>query len=42
MRERERELGSGFGPGIFFEGRFCGEITLFSIQRGPFQNGSIG
>ncbi len=42
MRERERQLGSGFGFGIFFEGRFCGEITLSSIQRGPFQNGSIG
>jgi ribosomal-protein-alanine N-acetyltransferase len=42
MRERERQLGSGFGFGIFVEGRFSGEITLSSIQRGPFQNGSIG
>ena len=42
MRERERQLGTGFGFGIFFEGRFGGEITLSSIQRGPFQNGSIG
>ena len=42
MRERERQMGSGFGFGIFFEGRFCGEITLSSIQRGPFQNGFIG
>ena len=42
MRERERQLGSGFGFGIFAEGRFAGEITLSSIQRGPFQNGSIG
>ena len=42
MRERERQLGSGFGFGIFFEGRFAGEVTLSSIQRGPFQNGSIG
>jgi len=42
MRERERQLGSGFGFGIFVEGRFGGEITLSSIQRGPFQNGSIG
>jgi ribosomal-protein-alanine N-acetyltransferase len=42
MRERERQLGSGFGFGIFYDGRFCGEITLSSIQRGPFQNGSIG
>ena len=42
MRERERQLGSGFGFGIFHEGRFAGEITLSSIQRGPFQNGAIG
>jgi ribosomal-protein-alanine N-acetyltransferase len=42
MRERERQLGSGFGFGIFFEHRFAGEVTLSSIQRGPFQNGSIG
>ena len=42
MRERERQLGSGFGFGIFHEGRFAGEVTLSSILRGPFQNGSIG
>ena len=42
MRERERQLGSGFGFGIFVDGRFGGEITLSSIQRGPFQSGAIG
>ncbi|HEV3264952.1 MAG TPA: GNAT family protein [Acidimicrobiales bacterium] len=42
MRERERQLGTGYGFGIFVEGRFAGEITLSSIQRGPFQNGSVG
>ena len=42
MRERERQLGSGFGFGIFYSGRFSGEVTLSSIQRGPFQNGAIG
>ena len=42
MRERERQLGSGFGFGIFYDGRFAGEVTLSSIQRGPFQNGAIG
>lgn len=42
MRERERQLGSGFGFGILHEGRFIGEVTLSSILRGPFQNGSIG
>lgn len=42
IRERERQLGSGYGFGIFVGGRFCGEITLSSIQRGPFQSASIG
>ncbi|MDQ3106248.1 MAG: GNAT family N-acetyltransferase [Actinomycetota bacterium] len=41
-RDRERELGSGFGFGIFVDGRFRGEINLNSIQRGPFQNAYIG
>jgi ribosomal-protein-alanine N-acetyltransferase len=42
MRERERQLGTGFGFGIFASGRFLGELTLSSVQRGPFQNASIG
>src|ERR1035437_5926192 len=33
IRERERQMGTGFGFGVFFEGRFVGEITLSSIQR---------
>ncbi len=41
-RDREREIGSGYGFGIFAEGRFCGEINLNSIQRGPFQNAYVG
>lgn len=41
-RERERQLGTGYGFGIFVEGRLTGEITLSSIQRGPFQNGFVG
>jgi ribosomal-protein-alanine N-acetyltransferase len=41
-RERERQMGTGYGFGIFLEGRLAGEITLSSIQRGPFQNGFIG
>ena len=41
-RDRERELGSGYGFGIFVGDRFCGEINLNSIQRGPFQNAYIG
>lgn len=42
VRERERQLGTGYGFGIFVEGRLTGEITLSSIQRGPFQNGFVG
>ncbi len=41
-RQRERQLGSGYGFGIFVDGTFAGEINLSSVQRGPFQSGSIG
>ena len=41
-RERERQLSSGYGFGIFVDGQLAGEITLSSIQRGPFQNAFIG
>ena len=42
LRERERQIGSGYGFGIFVNDRFSGEVTLSSIQRGPFQSASIG
>jgi len=42
IRDRERQLGTGYGFGIFAGGRFGGEVTLSSIQRGPFQSGYIG
>ena len=41
-RERERQLGTGYGFGLFVEGRFAGEINLSSIQRGPFQSAYVG
>jgi ribosomal-protein-alanine N-acetyltransferase len=41
-RERERQLGSGYGFGIFVEGKFVGAINVSSIQRGPFQNAYVG
>jgi [ribosomal protein S5]-alanine N-acetyltransferase len=41
-RDRERQLGTGYGFGIFIGKRFAGEINLSSIQRGPFQNAYIG
>jgi ribosomal-protein-alanine N-acetyltransferase len=42
MRDRERQLGTAFGFGIFVDGRFAGEINLSSVQRGAFQSGYIG
>jgi ribosomal-protein-alanine N-acetyltransferase len=42
MRERERHMGTGIGFGIFREGRFIGEITISSIQRGPVQSAFVG
>ena len=41
-RDRERQLGTGYGFGIFVAGRFGGEINISSIQRGPFQNAYVG
>ena len=41
-RDRERQLGSGYGFGIFVGSGFAGEINVSSIQRGPFQNAYVG
>ena len=41
-RERERQMGTGYGFGIFVGDRFRGEMNLSGIQRGPFQNGFVG
>jgi [ribosomal protein S5]-alanine N-acetyltransferase len=49
-RDRERQLGTGFGFGIYVPDppdgrrakRFCGEINLSSVQRGPFQSAYVG
>ncbi len=41
-REREWQMGSGYGFGIFVDGRFAGEINLSGVQRGPFQNAYVG
>lgn len=41
-RHRERQLGTGFGYGIFIDGHFAGEINLSIIQRGPFQSSYVG
>jgi ribosomal-protein-alanine N-acetyltransferase len=41
-REREWQLGTGYGFGIFVDGRLAGEINLSGVQRGPFQNSYVG
>jgi ribosomal-protein-alanine N-acetyltransferase len=41
-REREWQLGTGYGFGIFVGGRFSGEMNLSGVQRGPFQNAYVG
>ena len=41
-RDRERQLGTGYGFGIFVGDRFAGEINLNSVQRGAFQNAYVG
>jgi ribosomal-protein-alanine N-acetyltransferase len=41
-REREWQLGTGYGFGIFVDGRLAGEINLSGVQRGPFQNTYVG
>ena len=42
MRERDRQLGTGYGFGLFVGERFAGEVNLSSVQRGAFQNGYVG
>jgi ribosomal-protein-alanine N-acetyltransferase len=41
-REREWQLGTGYGFGIFVEGHLAGEMNLSGVQRGPFQNAYVG
>ena len=41
-RDRERQLGTGYGFGIFVDGELAGEINLSGVQRGPFQNAYVG
>jgi ribosomal-protein-alanine N-acetyltransferase len=41
-RQRERQLATGYGFGIFVDGQFAGEINVSSVQRGPFQSAYIG
>jgi ribosomal-protein-alanine N-acetyltransferase len=41
--ERQRHFDSAYGFGLFLHnGRFAGEVSLGSVQRGPFQMGYLG
>jgi ribosomal-protein-alanine N-acetyltransferase len=41
-RNREIQMGTGYGFGIFVNGRFAGEININSVHRGAFQSAYIG
>lgn len=41
-RQRERQLGTGYGFGVFIGEQLIGEMNVSSIQRGPFQNAYVG
>ncbi len=41
-RQRERQLGTGYGFGVFVDGDLAGEVNLSSVQRGPFQSAYVG
>ena len=41
--DRQRHFDAAYGFGMFLtNGRFAGEVSLGSVQRGPFQMGYIG
>ena len=41
--DRQRHFDSAYGFGLFLvDGRFAGEVSLGSVQRGPFQMGYVG
>lgn len=42
LRDREWQMGSGYGFGIFIDGVFAGEVNINNVQRGPFQNAYVG
>lgn len=41
-RQRERQLGTGYGFGVFVQSQLVGEMNVSAIQRGPFQNAYVG
>lgn len=41
-RDRERQMGSAYGFGLFVDSSFAGEININNVVRGAFQCGVIG
>jgi ribosomal-protein-alanine N-acetyltransferase len=41
-RDRERQMGSAYGFGLFVDDLFAGEININNVVRGAFQCGVIG
>lgn len=41
-RERERQLGTGYGWGIFVEDQLAGEINMAHVVRGAMQSCTVG
>ncbi|MEI8239118.1 MAG: GNAT family protein [Actinomycetota bacterium] len=41
-RERDRQMGTAFGFGLFVGADFAGEVNLNSIARGALQGGTVG
>ena len=42
VRMREIQLGTGYGFGVFVDGKFGGEININSIHRGAHQSAYVG
>lgn len=41
--DRQRHFDAAYGFGMFLlDGSFAGEVSLGSVQRGPFRSGSVG
>lgn len=41
-RDREWQLGTSYGFGLFVDDVFAGEVNISNVQRGPFQNAYVG
>lgn len=41
-RDRERQLGTAYGMGLFVDGHVAGEVNLNGVQRGAQQTATIG